>query len=127
MALINRLYHSPQLPSHMLECHSFFQPTQADFPLILSISVDTFSQENQHLLCNTQRVIASLMLNHERKSVIGRAYPPVVPIADKISPDEGFQLMTAPLMPGYAITASGSVRSQTENGWGRTRTCGVSV
>ena len=48
-------------------------------------------QGYQCLSCSTQRFIISLPPDHRRKPVIGRANPPVVPITDEISPDEGFQ------------------------------------
>ena len=54
----------------------------------LSILVDTFLQGYECLSYNPQRFIISLSFNHGRKSLIGRAYPPVIPIADKVSPDE---------------------------------------
>ena len=35
-------------------------------------------------------IIISLPLDHRRKALIGGADPPVVPITNEISPDEGF-------------------------------------
>ncbi len=61
--------------------------------LILSILVDTFLQGYQCLSSSIQRFIISLPLDHRRKPLIGRAYSPVVPITDEISPDEGFQFL----------------------------------
>ncbi len=60
--------------------------------LILSILVDTFLQGYQ-CLSSIQGFIISLPLDHRREPLIGRAYSPVVPITDEISPDEGFQFL----------------------------------
>ena len=64
----------------------------ADNVMILSILVDTFLQGYQ-CLSSIQGFIISLPLDHRRKPLIGRAYSPVVPITDEISPDEGFQFL----------------------------------
>ena len=50
-------------------------------------------QGYQCLSSSIQRFIISLPLDHRRKPLIGRAYPPVVPITDEISPDEGFRFL----------------------------------
>ena len=46
-----------------------------------------FSQGHHGLCCYTQRIIVSLSLEHGRKTTIGGANPPIVPITDKVSPD----------------------------------------
>lgn len=56
--------------------------------LILSISVDTFLQGYECLSCSIQRFIIPLSFDHRREPIIGRAYPPVIPVADEVSPDE---------------------------------------
>ena len=38
-------------------------------------------------------LIIPLSLNHGRKPLIGGAYPPVVPVADELSPDECFKFL----------------------------------
>ena len=60
--------------------------------VILSILVDTFLQGYQ-CLSSIQRFIESLSFNHRRQPLISGAYPPVVPIADEISKDEGFHFL----------------------------------
>ena len=60
------------------------------YRMILSISVDTFLQGYQCLSSRSQRFVISLPFYHRRKPFISRAYPPVIPIADEISPDNGF-------------------------------------
>lgn len=42
---------------------------------------------------HSQGIVISLPLDHRREFLIGRAYPPVVPITDEISPDEGLQFL----------------------------------
>lgn len=52
-----------------------------------------FLQGYQCLSCSIHRFIISLSPGHRGKSVIGGAYPPIVPIADEVSPDQGFQFL----------------------------------
>ena len=55
------------------------------------ISVTLFLQGYSCLSCSIQRFIISLSFDHRREPLIRRAYPPIVPIADEVSPDKGFQ------------------------------------
>ena len=71
---------------HCGDCFDVFtrgkwKPTRIE--KILSILVDTFLQGYQCLSCSIHGFIISLSLDHRRKPLIGGAYPPVVPIADK--------------------------------------------
>ncbi len=50
-----------------------------------------FSQGYQCLSCRVRRFVISLPPDHRRKPLIGGAYPPVIPITNEISKDEGFQ------------------------------------
>ena len=94
----------------LLECHTFEpnQPPQSlhfirlektpvqlarFFPeclaaMILSRLVDTFSSRILYLCCLFQGIIVLLSFDHRRKPAISRAYPPVIPVVDKIPPDD---------------------------------------
>lgn len=58
--------------------------------LILSILLYTFFSRMFDLCCLLQRSIVLLPLNHRRQSAVSRTDPPVIPIADEVSPDESF-------------------------------------
>ena len=52
-----------------------------------------FLQGYQCLSGSIQRFIVSLSFDHRREPLIGGAYPPVVPISDEISKDEGLHFL----------------------------------
>ncbi len=55
------------------------------------------------LCCFFQGIIVSLPFYHGRKTSIRGTDPPVIPIADEISPDEGFQFIRAHLLCIVAV------------------------
>ncbi len=65
-------------------------PEHENYALILSILLYTFFSRMFDLCCLLQRSIVLLPLNHRRQSAVSRTDPPVIPIADEVSPDESF-------------------------------------
>lgn len=66
---------------------TFRTKSKARYVLMVSRLIDFFSQGYHGLCYYTRRIIVSLSSDHRRKTTVGGTNPPMVSIADKVSPD----------------------------------------